>query len=99
MSQARHSPDRRWLAAVVIVVAVVLGCAFPSQDDPGSPPPPAAPTSVDPVTEFRDDLTGAVATVEEYWRAQFAAAGRPFRPVSKVIAYERDGEVACGSEP
>jgi predicted metalloprotease len=102
MSQAWQSPARRWLAAAVVAIVVAAapsGCVMPSDDSPGSRPPPGAPTSVDPVTEFRDDLTGAVATVEEYWREQFAAAGRPFRPVSKVIAYERDGEVACGPEP
>ena len=49
--------------------------------------------------EFAADINDASALAEEYWSAEFRASGLAFSPVSRVIPYEREGEVDCGGQP
>jgi uncharacterized protein len=51
------------------------------------------------VEEFEDDIAGAAGTAEEYWTEQFRASGERFRPIRRIGAYQRDGEVSCGGQP
>jgi hypothetical protein len=53
----------------------------------------------DTVAEFRRDMVTAQRSAERYWTTVFAAKGETFRPVRRVVAYTRDGEVDCGGEP
>ncbi|MBO4205453.1 neutral zinc metallopeptidase, partial [Micromonospora echinofusca] len=50
------------------------------------------------VEEFQRDISGAVAAAERYWAARFRASGQRFQPIREVIAYQRDGEVACAGQ-
>ena len=36
---------------------------------------------------------------ERYWAAQFKESGLRFRPIRRIIPYQRDGEVSCGGQP
>lgn len=51
------------------------------------------------VEEFQTDIKSAVVLAEQYWAAQFQAAGRSFAPIDQIIAYQREGEVSCAGEP
>ncbi|MEV0157176.1 neutral zinc metallopeptidase [Micromonospora sp. NPDC050686] len=66
-------------------------------DDSGSDGPGADGTTS--VAEFKRDMNGAVGTAQEYWTAQFKASGERFRPIRRVVAYQREGELACGGQP
>jgi predicted metalloprotease len=96
-------PRRLRLAALVAVALAAVACAVGS---PGGERPRRDPGSGGSATgrqpdpqEFEDDINGALAVADEYWKAEFAAGGRAFQPVRRVIAYRRDGEVSCGGEP
>ncbi len=51
------------------------------------------------VSDGEDDVNGAVAVAEQYWRERFAAMGLRFQPVRRIIAYQAAGEVSCGGQP
>jgi predicted metalloprotease len=82
-----RSPSARFLAIIVVLV-VGAGCVNGGTSQPQADP-----------AEFERDISGAVQVAEEYWQGKFSAAGVPFQPIRKIIAYRDDGEVLCGSEP
>lgn len=51
------------------------------------------------IEEFEEDFAGAVEVAEQYWGEQFSASGEQFAPIRQVVAYEREGEVACAGQP
>jgi predicted metalloprotease len=57
------------------------------------------PDGTDTPEEFARDVDDARRLAEEYWTAAFRASGLRFEPVSRVIPYERAGEVTCGGQP
>jgi predicted metalloprotease len=95
-------PCRKSLLLLLVLTLAVGGCAIGRPSDrPDRQPPPVPPrtaTATGDADEFERDIRGAVTVAEEYWRAQFAASGRQFRPIRQVIAYRQDGEVSCGSQ-
>lgn len=50
------------------------------------------------VSEFTDDIRGAVGVAEGYWSTEFQRSGQPFRPIGRVVAYQQEGEVACAGQ-
>lgn len=95
----------RWLVAVLallVIGACVVGPIddAPAPSDPGSPATPLSPGGPPPdANEFETDVRSATTVAEQYWRAQFAAAGERFAPIRRIIAYQRTGQVSCGGEP
>jgi uncharacterized protein len=94
------------LAGLVTALAVALACGAGTgggSDQPAPPAPPGSAGSQEDGTmtaeEFEGDIEGAVEVAERYWREQFTASGQRFQPIRRVVAYERDGEVACGRQP
>ncbi|SCF22247.1 neutral zinc metallopeptidase [Micromonospora mirobrigensis] len=102
------------LAGLVVAVLVGAGCAVggvSSQGEPQDQPPGQQEPrgSADPqatradgttsVAEFKEDFNGAVGGAQQYWTAQFKASGERFRPIRRVIPYQRGGEVSCGNQP
>jgi uncharacterized protein len=95
------------LVALVIALVLAAACAIGGDGDGGSDGPgTASPSGRDqrraeqPSTEeFQRDLEGAVQVAEQYWRDRFAALGRQFVPVRRIVPYTREGEVACGGQP
>ena len=104
--------SRLLVVAPVLAGLVALGCVAAPRDDSGAPAPTRTRTNA-PVTspvdpdedgtdtpaEFQQDLTSAGKIAEGYWGAQFQASGLRFQPISRLIAYEREGEVDCGGQP
>nr|WP_281190306.1 neutral zinc metallopeptidase [Micromonospora inyonensis] len=93
----------------LLVAAVVAGaCAVgPVTDGGDGGPPEPGTTSQDGTTradtptnveEFKKDIDDAVRSAETYWSAQFRAAGERFRPIRRIIPYQREGEVSCGGQ-
>jgi predicted metalloprotease len=102
------------LVAVLVALVVASACAVGGVGDGGSgqPQQPQQPrqsaspgaqqTRADGTTsveEFKADFADAVDLAEQYWTAQFKASGEQFRPVRRVIPYQREGEVSCGGQP
>ncbi|GGP10408.1 hypothetical protein GCM10012278_49920 [Nonomuraea glycinis] len=78
---------------VVLLVAVLAmllgGCGLvqaPSRDAGGA-------------DSFEDDVRGARALTEEFWKQQFAALGRTYQPVSRFVPYSGESGPSCGGEP
>ncbi|MET8277922.1 neutral zinc metallopeptidase [Micromonospora sp. NPDC005174] len=108
---ARSGRPRGPLAAALVALVVAVGCAVGGVPDSG-PRAPAPETSrsvrtgeptarADRTTNadsFQDDISVAVEKADLYWRSQFDASGRSFRPISRIVPYRRDGEVACGGQ-
>jgi uncharacterized protein len=102
---------RPLIPALLVAVLVALGCvsapgapsAGPETTSPApSPSGPRAgigPDGTDTPAEFEEDLASATQIAEAYWRKQFDASGLTFRPIRRVIPYQRDGEVNCGGQP
>jgi predicted metalloprotease len=108
MTVRRPSRFVTMLPVVAALIAVACVSAPGDGGDPGSEAPaPAASDRPDDsevdgtktVAEFRKDIGGATGIAERYWKAQFAASGETFEPVSEVIAYTGADEVACGGSP
>jgi predicted metalloprotease len=74
------------------------GAGAPSANE-GDPPAGNDPDGTDTPEEFADDVGDATTIAEEYWAAVFKQSGITFEPVSRVIPYEREGEVDCGGQP
>jgi predicted metalloprotease len=84
------------VGALLVAAACVIGSPGGQPDNPRQP----ATTAPQPnASEFESDINGAVTVAEQYWRAQFAAGGRPFEPIRQIVAYRREGEVSCGGQP
>ncbi|MEN3613579.1 neutral zinc metallopeptidase [Plantactinospora sp. ZYX-F-223] len=103
--------DRFWPPLALIVTLVVAGACFAGgtgEDDPSVPGDqgtPAASGSAGAgadgtmsVDEFERDIEGAVRVAEEYWTGRFEAAGERFRPIRRIVTYQRDGEVDCAGQ-
>jgi predicted metalloprotease len=100
------------ILAPVAAALIALGCVAAPRA-PSTEPPPTRPTTTRTATpdgtndpdgtdtpqEFAKDVGGARLIAEAYWRKQFEASGLDFRPIARVIPYERDGEVDCGGQP
>jgi predicted metalloprotease len=103
--------SRLAILAPVAAALIALGCvSAPSgpESAPDGGEPAATQTTGSPGTdpdgtttpeEFAADVNDARALAEEYWSAEFRASGLAFSPVSRVIPYEREGEVDCGGQP
>ncbi|GAA2716851.1 neutral zinc metallopeptidase [Actinoplanes palleronii] len=92
--------------AAFLVLLLLAGCGAlpPVDDDPTSGPAPATSATVDldgtdTPEEFAKDIKSAQAVAEQYWKQVFDQMGETFQPVRELIPYEREGEVACGSDP
>jgi len=105
-----HRADRAWrLVALAVAVLAASACVAGSggEEPPGTgePAPTGASGSGDAgadgtmtVAEFERDINGAVSIAERYWSERFESSGQRFQPVREVVAYQRDGEVACGGQ-
>jgi predicted metalloprotease len=110
MPAYRHS--RMALLSAVVAALVALGCVS-APDRPGSQAPDESETTATPdpsgsgvgpdgtdtPEEFESDINAATQIAEEYWAGVFKDNGLRFRPVSQVVAYEREGELDCGGQP
>ncbi|MCL7457948.1 neutral zinc metallopeptidase [Micromonospora sp. MSM11] len=104
---------RSSLAGLLVALVVAAGCAVGGVSEPeGQQPAPPRPgggssagaerTRADGTTsvaEFRQDVADAQSIAERYWAAQFRASGQRFRPIRRIIPYQRAGEVSCGGQP
>ncbi|WP_435871026.1 neutral zinc metallopeptidase [Micromonospora musae] len=98
------------LAGLLVALVAAGGCfvggvSDPQGGEPAPPEPTAAPgtaaTRADGTTsveEFAQDVADAQAVAERYWAAQFRASGEGFRPIRRIISYQRAGEVSCGGQ-
>ena len=91
--------------APVVAALVALGCVSAPDDraggDRGRATATAAgddPDGTDTPAEFEADIGDAERVAEAYWKDRFADGGLDFRPVARLVAYERDGEVDCGGQ-
>ncbi|HEX2773905.1 MAG TPA: neutral zinc metallopeptidase [Micromonosporaceae bacterium] len=98
----------RWPLAALVAAALAVGaCVVPVEDGGAGPAEPAPRPSgtgeradgTTTVEEFQDDIGGAVQAAEQYWTETFRASGEQFRPIRRIGAYQRDGEVSCGGQP
>ncbi|MGC4790447.1 neutral zinc metallopeptidase [Micromonospora sp. DT178] len=103
---------RSSLAGLVVALVAAAGCVVggvsepegqqPAPQRPDTPASPgAAQTRADGTTsveEFQQDVADAKTIAERYWAAQFQASGERFRPIRRVIPYQRAGEVSCGGQ-
>ena len=104
--------SRSAVLTALVSALVALGCVS-APERPGSAPadsdetpvtssPRSAgsdPEGTDTPEEFKADIGDATDIAEEYWAAIFKESGLRFEPVSRVIAYEQEGEVDCGGQP
>jgi uncharacterized protein len=86
----------------LVIVLFAAGCMVEPSEQSPAPSTPATTASPGEqedgtmtVDEFERDVSGAVQVAEEYWESRVQG----FEPINRVIAYQRDGEVSCGSEP
>ncbi|GAB2949740.1 hypothetical protein GCM10027280_42900 [Micromonospora polyrhachis] len=96
---------RMWtLGGLLTVLVVTLACGLSpngeSDGDPGGAPGSSAGSEDGTMTaaEFERDVEGAVEVAEQYWRQRLAEAGQRFEAIRRVVAYQRDGELACAGE-
>ena len=92
------------IAALLIALIVGTACVVGRDggEDPTAPPTSSEPGVAAPVPdaeEFQRDIQAAAEVAEEYWQAQFDAAGERFTPIRRVAGYTREGEVTCGGQP
>jgi hypothetical protein len=104
--------DRFWRLLALAVTLVVAGACFAvpgGDEDPVEPDDPGTPVATGTaqagadgtmtVEEFERDIQTAVRVAELYWAGEFREAGQRFQRVSRITAYERDGEIGCGGQP
>ena len=104
--------SRRMIFGFVAAALITLGCVSAPEAGPagssgaGAPsangteaPDGSDPDGTDTPEEFADDVGDATKIAEEYWAGVFEQSGISFEPVSRVIPYEREGEVDCGGQP
>ncbi|MEH0938491.1 neutral zinc metallopeptidase [Micromonospora psammae] len=115
MTQRSGGQPRGRLAAALVALVVAAGCAVGVGEsgprDSGEPAPgqPRSAATPDPRTtradgttsieEFKGDIAAAVRIAEGYWAAQFKASGQSFRPIRRIVPYQREGEVSCAGQP
>ncbi|MGW0433506.1 neutral zinc metallopeptidase [Micromonospora sp. NPDC003197] len=105
MKQVERGSQRiRTLGGLLAVLVVTLACGLGPDGDPGGAPGPSAGSQdgtqdgTMTVAEFERDVQGAVEVAEQYWRQRLATSGQQFEAIRRVIAYQRDGELACAGE-
>ncbi|MEU4572091.1 neutral zinc metallopeptidase [Nonomuraea sp. ATR24] len=79
----------RRLLPLALIAVLLTACGVldvPSRDTRGA-------------DSFADDVLGARTLTEEFWKQQFAAAGRTYRPVTGFVPYSAGGGPSCGGEP
>ncbi|MEV4712677.1 neutral zinc metallopeptidase [Micromonospora sp. NPDC049374] len=93
------------LAVALVAAAACMVEPVGGPADPDGQREPAEPTAevtradgTDTVEEFRQDVADAQRLAELYWADQFEASGQSFRPIRRVVPYQRDGEVSCGGQ-
>lgn len=89
----------RWVPIVALVTALFTAGCFVGTDSSGEPEAPATQGTATEdgtktVAEFERDINGAVRVAEQYWDSKV----RDFQPVRRVLAYQDEGEVACGDQ-
>ncbi|GAA3345724.1 hypothetical protein GCM10020358_53830 [Amorphoplanes nipponensis] len=102
---------RSAVLAPVLAALIALGCVSAPDDDAGAGgeqrrAPAAArttaagedPDGTDTPEEFEADIGDAARVAEDYWKNEFRKSGLQFRPVARLIPYEREGEVDCGGQ-
>lgn len=72
--------SRRNVIALVVAAILLAACFVGS---PGNRNPADSTMTVE---EFQSDIKSAVALAEQYWAAQFQAAGRSFAPIDQIMA-------------
>jgi predicted metalloprotease len=104
-------PSRTLIPALLVAALVTLGClsaptgSAPEPERTTAAPSPSGPRAsigpdgTDTPAEFEEDIGSAQEIAEGYWDKQFESNGLTFRPIRRLIPYERDGEVYCGSQP
>ncbi|WP_323373778.1 neutral zinc metallopeptidase [Plantactinospora alkalitolerans] len=103
---------RFWPLFALVVTLVVAGACFAGpggEEDPTQPDDSGTPVATGTaqagadgtmtVEEFEQDIQSAVRAAELYWSGEFREAGQRFQRVGRITAYERDGEIECGSQP
>ena len=72
----------------------------PQQSGPAASPGTQTnrPDGTKSVEEFKGDIDDAVTIAQRYWTAQFKASGQQFRPIRRIVPYQREGEVSCGGQ-
>jgi len=107
------APDRSRPVILAFLAAALIALGCVSAPDRGRSAPAEAPPTVTGTTssagvgpdgtdtpeEFAADIDAARELADEYWDGVFRESGQTFSPVSRVIPYERDGEVDCGGQP
>jgi uncharacterized protein len=104
--------SRPVIFGLLAAALITLGCVSAPESGPIGAPGAGAPSAneteatdgsdpdgTDTPEEFADDIGDATTIAEEYWAAVFKQSGITFEPVSRVIPYEREGEVDCGGQP
>ncbi|GGN08503.1 hypothetical protein GCM10010109_17350 [Actinoplanes campanulatus] len=94
------------LLAVISAAVLLAACLPATTPTPGPEPTGPAPTvdvtgSVDPdgtdtPEEFAKDMRASQVVAERYWGQRL---GGSFQPVSQVVPYQQEGEVACAGQP
>ncbi len=65
------------------------------QGEPAQSAKPAEPAG----QTFDEDVELARTFTERYWRQEFQAAGKTYRPLQKFVGYSGDGGPDCGGQP
>ncbi|MEV0897477.1 neutral zinc metallopeptidase [Actinoplanes sp. NPDC049802] len=94
------------LLAAVLAAMLLVACLPTASSEPG--PDPVEPTATAQVTgsvdpdgtdtpeEFAKDMRASQVVAEQYWGQKL---GGSFQPVSQVLPYREEGEVACAGQP
>ena len=108
MAAGGRGQRRRRLAGLVAALVASAACVVEPVGKPAEPTgsrQPASPSAevtradgTDTVEEFQQDIADAQRLAERYWTEQFQASGQSFRPIRRIIPYQRDGEVSCGGQ-
>jgi predicted metalloprotease len=93
----------RRVLPLVLAVVLVAGCssvAFWKDQFSAPTPPPRAPQASKALGQtFEEDIELARTLTERYWRQQFQATGKSYRPLQKFVAYTGDNGPDCGGRP
>ncbi|WP_204031782.1 neutral zinc metallopeptidase [Micromonospora qiuiae] len=108
MAAGARGRRRGRLAGLAVALVAAAACMVEPVGGPATPTEPRQPASptgeviradgTDTVEEFRQDMADAQRLAERYWAEQFESSGQSFRPIRRVIPYQRDGEVSCGGQ-
>ena len=105
-SQSRGALAAAVVALVVAAGCAVGGVGESGPQAPREPAPGQSRQASSPgpqttradgttsVEEFKTDIGDAVNIAEDYWGAQFKSSGQQFRPIRRIVPYQREGEVA-----